>query len=498
MWPFTRKQPVETQVAPTPAVEQQTIPLFSTHMLGSEGRQALESALENIDFHQPAPAHYGFTMDGRDNNFLEKTRFSDCPETLPDALTGWYAAQSFIGYQLCAILAQHWLIDKACSMPARDAVRQGFRVSLPDITASQDSARIVSAIEKANKRFNLAAQMEEFVRMGRIFGIRLALFDVESSDPDYYAKPFNPDGITAGSYKGIRQIDPHWCSPELDEAATSDPTSPAFYEPTYWIVGNKRIHRSHLIIFRNAEVPDILKPAYNFGGVPVPQRIMERVYAAERTANEAPQLAQSKRMMVWGTDLMTVLTNQERFAEHMRVWTNYQNNFGVKLVNSDDVIQQFETSLADLDSVIATQYQIVAAAAHVPATKLLGTTPKGFNSTGDYEEASYHEELESIQTHDLEPFLERHHLALMASEIAPSFGLPTDTAIAVDWEALDSPTAKEYAEIGEVLSRTDANLLASGAITAADIARRLSENPMSGYAHLNTAATPKNQQKDPA
>ena len=58
------------------------------------------------------------------------------------------------------------------------------------------------------------------------------------------------------------------------------------------------------------------------------------------------------------------------------------------------------------------QYQLVAAAANVPATKLLGTTPKGFNATGEYEEASYHEELESIQANDLSRLLARHHLCV--------------------------------------------------------------------------------------
>ncbi len=35
---------------------------------------------------------------------------------------------------------------------------------------------------------------------------------------------------------------------------------------------------------------------YNYFGVSVPERIYERVYASERTANEAPQLAMTKRL----------------------------------------------------------------------------------------------------------------------------------------------------------------------------------------------------------
>ena len=68
-----------------------------------------------------------------------------------------------------------------------------------------------------------------------------------------------------------------------------------------------------------------------------------------------------------------------------------------------------------------TQYQLVAAAAGVPATKLLGTSPKGFNATGEFEESSYGEELESIQQHDLSPLVNRHHLLLIRSHVTKKF-----------------------------------------------------------------------------
>lgn len=49
---------------------------------------------------------------------------------VPEAVAGWFLSQTFIGYQFCALLAQHWLVDKACSMPAKDAVRQGYEVDV--------------------------------------------------------------------------------------------------------------------------------------------------------------------------------------------------------------------------------------------------------------------------------------------------------------------------------------------------------------------------------
>ena len=40
---------------------------------------------------------------------------------VPEAIQSWYSSQSFIGHQACGIIAQHWLVDKACTMPGHDS-----------------------------------------------------------------------------------------------------------------------------------------------------------------------------------------------------------------------------------------------------------------------------------------------------------------------------------------------------------------------------------------
>ncbi len=390
----------------------------------------------------------------------------------------WYAAQGFIGYQAAAMLSQNWLIDKCCHIPAKDAVRHGYEVTVNDGT--EVSPNVLEEIARMDKKFNIKNNCIEFIKMGRVFGIRIAMFKVDSPDPDYYSKPFNPDGITPGSYKGISQIDPYWITPELDSAAAADPSSIHFYEPTWWRVNAKRVHRSHLIIFRNGDVPDILKPTYLYGGIPVPQKVMERIYAAERTANEAPLLALTKRTQIIHVDVAAALANLQKFEAKMQAAQYYQNNFGKTILGKEETAEQFDTALSDLDAVIMTQYQIVAAAAGIPATKLLGTSPKGFNATGEFESDSYHEELESIQEIDLTPLIDRHHLLLMRSYIAPKFSMkPVSTSI--NWHPVDSPSAKEVAEINKVKADTDSALVAAGAIDAYDVRQRLIADNDSGY-----------------
>lgn len=392
--------------------------------------------------------------------------------SMPDAQLFWYASQGFIGYTACALIAQHWLVDKACSMTGRDAIRQGYEIGGAD-------ENVLEALKKADKRHGINATMREFINMGRVFGVRVAIFKVDSTDPEYYEKPFNFDGVTPGSYRGIAQVDPYWVTPELDAGSLSSPDSLHFYQPTFYRIGTQRYHRSHLAIYIPHPVADLLKPSYQYGGVSVPQRIYERVYASERTANEAPQLAMTKRLT--GLNVSdAALANPEKLAEKLEEWIAYRDNYGVKVLGDGEVLSQFDTALGDLDTVIMSQYQLVAAIANVPATKLLGTVPKGFNSTGDYELETYRNELESIQSNDLTDFLERHHALVMRSEIAPRLKIePVQTTI--DWRPLDSPTAEQWATINKTKAETDVLLSQVGAIDGLDVRRRVAADKDSDH-----------------
>lgn len=397
--------------------------------------------------------------------------------TVPEQLQQWYNAQSFIGYQACALIAQHWLVDKACSMAGEDAIRNGWEVSAlgEDAELSKEDRDRLRAHDVP---FRVKANLAELERFKNIFGIRVACFVVDSDDPKYYEKPFNIDGVTEGSYKGISQIDPYWMMPMMTAESTSDPSSIHFYDPEYWVISGKKYHRSHLIISRGPQPADILKPTYIFGGIPLTQRIYERVYAAERTANEAPLLSLSKRTTALHVDVEKAMTNLEKFEQKLLFWVKYRDNHAVKVLGKEETMEQFDTSLADFDSVIMNQYQLVAAIAKTPATKLLGTSPKGFSSTGEFEEKSYHEELESIQEHGMSPMLERHYLIL-----AKSLGI--ECQLEVVFNDVDSMTAKAQAELNDKKADTDKKNVELGAVSPEEVRNRLRDDKHSGYNRLS-------------
>lgn len=477
-----------------PAPPARPASFFTSDLMGGGDRLELAaSVLERAMPVQPSSfrtvdaSGRAVAMDSAGDSWSQsaKAAFSMSGANVPDAQLLWYASQGFIGFQLCAILAQQWLVDKACSIPARDAIRNGYRVTMNGKDSPPPD--ILDKLRAADRRYGIKRQCVEFVRGARVFGIRIAVFKVDSPDPKYYERPFNPDGITPGSYRGIVQVDPYWCVPELSTAGVSDPTSADFYDPAFWIIHGQRYHKSHLAIARGPEVADILKPSYMYAGLSIPQRIYERVYAAERTANEGPQLALTKRAMIFYTDTGKALANMGAFTQRLAEWCGLRDNYGVKVADKEgDKIEQVDTALGDFDTVVMTQYQLVAAIANVPATKLLGTTPKGFNSSGNYEQDSYHEELESIQTSDMEPLINRHHLCVIRSEIAPVAGI-APFSVVVQWEPTDSPGAEEEAKVRQTDAMTAKLYVEAGALDGQDIRARLLADPKSGYDGLGLA-----------
>lgn len=479
---FKKTPPPAAEPVPTPEEE------YSTHTRGDPRMSRLEKIRIAIgksiqvrpqDMVSVSASGETTAMDDSEGMGTAKQAFNRFSTGVPDAQLIWYASQGFIGHHMCALMAQHWLVGKICNVPPRDAVRTGYDISFPDASNMPDDA--IQRFQAFDKRMRLNEKLIEYATNARVFGIRIALFQVKSNDPLYYEKPFNPDGVTKGSYKGISQIDPIWCAPELSGAEASNPLSQHFYEPMFWIINGRRIHRSHMRISVPSPVTDLLKPSYQFGGISIPQKIYERVYAAERTANEAPLLAMTKRTNFLFTDMEKVMANPELFAERMQQWVEYRDNHGVKILGEGDKADQKDTSLADLDSVIMTQYQLCCAIGDSPATKILGTTPKGFNATGEAEEANYHELLETIHM-DLDPLLERHYLCLSRSLL----GVATQPT--VTWHPLDALTSKELAEVNLAKSQADKNLVDAGALDGHAILERLSKENDSGYFGIPTIA----------
>lgn len=476
-WKFWKKKKVEVK----PVIKKSE---FSTDAL---------DCMDNIDMNQArvdyiaenaiqrtAPkgqAINGVAMDGCEGQSAQYQANFDTAN--PHLLSYFIASSSFIGYYACAIISQHWLVSKGCEMKAKDAVKKGWDVSVNDGT--ELDAKQIKSIESLDKKYRLKYNMSEAVKFKNIFGIRHLLF--KNTDPNFdYEKPFNSDSFKNGKYAGISQIDPYWITPVFDNDDLTDPTSIGFYEPTFWQVGGKKYHKSHFVVLLGDEVSDYLKPTYRYGGVSLAQKVYERVYAAERTANEAPQLAMTKRLQVRKTDLAKAQANKAKFVKNLQTANDYRDNYGVTVVGKDEDIVQLETSLADLDDVIMTQFQLVCSEFGIPATKLLGTSPKGFSS-GDTDNDIYLEDVEELQGNDMNEIAQAHYTRLIPSKLSKTLGIE-DLEIELNWRPLKIMSELEMSTVRVNNSTADMNNFNMGAVDNIDVRQKLVNDKNSGYSGM--------------
>lgn len=446
MWPFNKKQ----QPEPAPKKKQAVL----------NWPQRNPSDYPSVDIVTP-------TVVGTASDSAMGKLMLGRQEGVPDAIGDWFAAQGAVPARQAAWMSKHWLIDKAVSMPARDAVRQGWELD-------SENQELIDALQKRDRKSGIEFTLQDFVSSARRTGGAVALFHTCPSGEDeteYYEAPFNLDAVT--EYNGISIIDASEANGEALGENISNPASLRYMQPEFYRIGNKRYHHSHVVDCIPYPVADYLKATYGYFGQSVAERVYSRVYSAERTADEAPLLAMTKRLRALGVDLESVINDGglETLVANVQGLQEMADNLGVFVYDTANGggLTQLDTGLADLDATIMTQYQLVAAIAEVPATKLLGTSPKGFNATGESEAEDYRQSLESIQTVHMMPLLERHY-AIECQLLGDSDG------VTVTWMPLDSPTAAEYADIDNKNGQTIAALVSQMVLKPSEGAAILSQN----------------------
>ena len=396
-----------------------------------------------------------------------------------------FFSHSFIGWQACALLTQNAYIRKACEIPARDAIAVDYKLHYADAddndpnTDKEEEEQVLQDLKMLSDRKmkikNICRDANIFKKTyGQILVVPTFNVDVDMSEP------FDIKKIKKGTYTGMQIIQPFWVTYQMGVEQLNRPDKAGFYEPEYYTIPNKaKIHKSWIIKLVNGVCPDILKPVYYYGGIPLTQMIYERVYCAEKVANEAPKLALTKRLLTIDGDVYNLTANSDSAYETLQTVASIRDNFGFMVKEKDTAVNQIDTSLTDFDALIMTQFQLVAAIAEMPVTKLMKTQLKGLANSGDYEMKDYAQNLKEIQESDFNRILLWHYQLLSLSEKGK------DLNIDIVWDEIDTPTALEQAQIESQQAQTDATYVGSGIIDATEVRTMLRSNDDSRFHNLS-------------
>lgn len=393
-----------------------------------------------------------------------------------------FQSRIWITYTGCAIIATHEFVNRACSIPAEDAIAHGYKVICTSTKHKKDNdhdakeIEFLEALKKAADRMGLNEACVKLNYKKKVFGVGIAIPSVEFREdaksptdptgrtPYSYADEYDPSAIKPGSFKGFAVIDPHWLTYQWDKESRIDPSSPYFLVPTWIKVLDKRVHRSWAIRVVNSELPDIFKPVYLYGGLSLTQMIYERVWAADKLANEAPLLAMTKRLLIADGNLEQLQSDPARTNKFFNAINFFRDNFSIFVKKPSSNVTQLDTSLSELTPLTMSQYQLVAAIAQIPVTKLLKNVPSGLQATGQYEWDDYAQSLIAIQTKDYTPLCKMFYDLYCASEYPDRKDLKLD----IEWNPIDVPKENEVAQMSSQTAQYVAHLINTGVIDIAE------------------------------
>ena len=412
-----------------------------------------------------------------------------------------FQSRIWITYTGCAIIATHEFVNRACMIPAEEAIAHGYKVIYSSPNHKNDKkedareVQFLEEIKKAADKMGLNEACKKLNYKKKVFGVGVAIPWVEFR-PDYpspsdktgktpysFADPYDPKAIKLGSFRGFAVIDPHWLTYQWDRQSRTDPSYPFFLTPTWIKVGDKRVHRSWAIRVINSELPDIFKPVYLYGGLSLTQMIYERVWAADKLANEAPLLAMTKRLLIADGNLEQLQSDPARTNKFFNAINFFRDNFSIFVKKPSSNVTQLDTNLSELTPLTMSQYQLVAAIAQIPVTKLLKNVPSGLQATGEYEWNDYAQSLKAIQQNDYTPLCKMFYDLYLASNYPNEKDLKLD----IEWNPIDVPKESEIAQMSSQTAQYVAHLINTGVIDIAEARSILRKSNLPAFKTLPTA-----------
>ena len=391
-----------------------------------------------------------------------------------------YSSLGFLGYPLLAQLSTQSEYLQMCARPAEECTRKWIKLKS---ASNSDKSERIKVIVHAMKRMKVQELFRDADKWDSQFGRAQLFVRMKDASPEEVQTPLflDPRKIRQGSLEGFSLVDPMTTYPFHYNAL--NPMAEDYYKPTSWYVMSQRVHASRLLNFISRPVPPILRPAYNFGGVPLAQMAMPTVNNWLVTRDNVNKIIQNYRTTAFGTDMGDALGGGRgsQMLDRAKLFVLQRDNQGLFLYdkNKED-LKELNTSLAGLDKLQAQAQEHMSAVCNMPLVVLLGITPTGLNASSEGEIAVFYDFIASRQETLHRPNLEHVIKLIQLSELGD-----IDEDIDFDFVPLKQLDDEAKARIRKSTADADAQYVAMGSVDPEEARKRLANDPDSGYSNLD-------------
>ena len=402
----------------------------------------------------------------------------------------YIAMPKFVGYPMLANISQEALIRAGVETIADEMTRKFVEYTYDDDDGEDSEKKddLITKMEAQAAKYKLVETANKAFVMDGLFGGCLIYIDMGNLTDDEKEEPliFDRKTFKKGSFRGFKVIEPINCYPGWYN--TTDPTSSEYFKPKYWYILGKKYHASRFIYIALNEAPLLLKPAYNFFGIPRAQLALD--YVAQFVANResAQELLNKFSLTCWKTNMAQVLqgASTSDLVKRAKLFNRMKHNSGVMLLDkeSEDMVQ-LNTPLGGVRDIVEMSLNLLTAVWRIPKIKYLGEGESGLNASSKEQMRSFYDfilsQKEKGVTQMMETVLKIFQLNL---------GLDINEALGFKFPSLVEMDETDRANLNKMQADRDNIYLTNGVLSQEEVRQRLSMDKNSGYSMIDTDEVP--------
>lgn len=368
-----------------------------------------------------------------------------------------------------------------CDAVPEEALRKGFTLGTGDAAAD-------AALAKDLDRLAVAAKLTDVWAFARCFGGAMLWLGVDDGlDP---ALPLDPARIREVLFLTVltkSELQP--------ETWFSDTRSPHFGEPEVYrivrtggtAVQNARVHASRLIRFDGARTTRKRRQRNQGWANSELQRVLDVLTQFHASFASVGTLLQDASQGVFGIKDLYGMMAQDKESDLRKRLQLMDMSRGVgRAIMIDADLESFTRvevgALTGLSDAARLFILLLAGAARIPVTVLMGQAPAGLTATGDSDIRLFYDRTASLQQNMLRQRLARLARVLCLAKRGPTNGV--DPGVTIEFASLYQLTPSEDADLRSKQATTDAIYIDKGVATPEEIAT--SRFPVTGWSAKTT------------
>jgi phage-related protein (TIGR01555 family) len=409
-------------------------------------------------------------------------QFDHLPEQVNDTLTNvvanlgtakdkrvysQFTKKNFDRITLEDMYRQDWLAGKIVDIPVDDMTRKWRTVDAPNLSPAN-----MKKIDTLEKDLEIRAKFNEAKKLARVYGSAIIVMGIEGTGrPEF---PLNPEKVKVDSLKYLHVLDRTDVS--IFQINQDDPVKPNFRQPEwYTLFGGTRIHHSRVIRFDGLTLPWHQQKTNGYWGASILERVYQAVVNSQTVADSVASLIYEAKMDIVKVpnlfQQIATCAGEEALIKRFQTADFMKSFNNMLLLDAEEDHETRQLAFSGLADLTLKYIQVSAAAADIPATRLLGQSAVGMNATGEGDLENYYDSIASKQEVEFGPQLKQLDQVMVRSAIGR---MPPDWSF--EFNPLWQLSEIERADIDLKNAQRDQVYIAQGVLTPSIIANDLQEN----------------------